>query len=69
MPQIAKQQNRIVQSNRQIIQPIAVEIAHRAGHRAALGFQPRSLCVPLFKAAVTLVVQHSNGLRARLHQH
>ena len=67
--EIAEEQHRIVQRNGEIVQPVAVEVAHGAGHGVAGGLEAGGCGVQVFKAAVVAAVQHANGLRAGLHQH
>ncbi len=69
MAEVAKEQHAIVERNGQIVQAIAVVVAHGAGHRMAVGLQPCACRIQIFKAAVAFAVQHANRLRARLHQH
>ena len=69
LAQIAKQQYRVVEGHGQIVEAVAVIVAHGAGHGVPLCLQPRRRCVDFFKRAVCVAVQNAYGLLARLHQH
>ncbi len=69
LPEIAKQEHSVVKRDGKVVEPIAIVVAHGAGHGVAACFQAGSRCVQVFKAAVAAIVQHANGLCARLHQH
>ena len=68
LPKIAEQQHSIVRCHGQIVEPIAVEVTHRARNRMSARLQPRTRRIHLFELAAARVVQHPDRLLSRSHE-
>src|SRR5580692_8888812 len=67
--EVAKEKNRIIERHSEVVEAVAIVVADSAGHSAARSLQTRCRCIRIFKASVSLGMEHANRLWPILHQH